>query len=83
MQTTAPRDQGLEIEMTTIQIAYDVPAATVDKINTFLEEILATDVNWNGAVFEIERSDFTCINECDEYNGTKLLHQIFNIIDGK
>lgn len=69
--------------MTTIQIAYDVPAITVAKIQAHLEWVAARDPNWNGVKWEIERDDFTCIPDCsvDEYAGTTLLHEIFQIIE--
>lgn len=70
--------------MTTVQIAYDVPAGTVAKVQAHLEDVAARDVNWNGAAFEIERSEYTCIAEdVDEYHGTRLLHEIFRIIEGE
>lgn len=68
--------------MTTVQIAYDVPAETVAKVQAHLEEVAARDVDWNGAAFEIERSEYTCIAEdVDQYNGTRLLYAIFRIIE--
>lgn len=69
--------------MTTVQIAYDVPDVTVTKIEAHLESVAARDINWNGATFEIERSEFTCIadDSVDEYEGTRLLHEIFQIIE--
>lgn len=69
--------------MTTVQIAYEVPAVTVAKIEAHLDALAARDINWNGATFEIERSEFTCIadDSVDEYEGTKLLQEIFRIIN--
>lgn len=81
--TTAPRDQGLEIKMTTVQIAYEVPAATVEKIKEHLAEVAARDINWNGVEFKIERDDFTCIPDNDSAEAVSLLHEINDIIRGE
>ncbi|MFA9439422.1 hypothetical protein ACDA63_07275 [Uliginosibacterium sp. sgz301328] len=69
--------------MTTIQIAYEVPEATVAKIQTHLDEVALRDINWNGAEFNIEREDFTCIPDDDSANAVRLLGEIQNIISGR
>lgn len=69
--------------MTTIQIAYEVPAATVAKIEAHLDETALRDINWNGAEFKIERDDFTCIPDDDSADAVSLLHEINNIIRGE
>ena len=69
--------------MTTIQIAFEIPAATVSKIEAHLAETARRDINWNGANFQIERDDFTCIPEDESAKAVTLLHEIFNIIDGR
>lgn len=68
--------------MTTIQIAYEVSAATVAKIEQLIEHVALSDINWNGAAFKIERSEFTCIaDDVDQIAGTILLGQIFDLIE--
>lgn len=69
--------------MTTISIAYDVPAAAVARVESLLAEVAATDPNWNGADFKIERDDFTCIDARDEIAGAALLSRVFNAIDDR
>lgn len=69
--------------MTTVQIAYEVPASTVAKIEAHLAETAIRDINWNGALFKIERDDFTCIPDDDSAAAVSLLHEINNIIDGE
>lgn len=66
--------------MTTIQIAYEVPNATVAKIEALLAEAAAGDINWNGANFKIERADFTCIPNNDSADAVSLFHEINRII---
>lgn len=79
----ASGQQGLEMKMTTIQIAYEVPAATVAKIETHLAETALRDINWNGVKFKIERDDFTCIANDDSADAVSLLHEINSIIRGE
>lgn len=68
--------------MTTINIAYEVPAATVAVIEAHLADTAMRNPNWNGAEFNIERDDFTSIDE-DGYDATALLYEIFAIIRGE
>lgn len=69
--------------MTTIQVAYEVPAATVAKIEAHLAQVALRDVNWNGAEFKIERDDFTCIPDNDSADAVRLLGDVQRIIDGE
>lgn len=69
--------------MTTVQIAYEVPVATVAKIEAHLAETAMRDVNWNGANFKIERADFTCIPEDDSAVAISLFNEIKSIIRGE
>ena len=69
--------------MTTVQIAYEVPAATVAKIEAHLAETAIRDINWNGAEFMVERADFTCIPDDDSADAVSLLHEIYGIIRGE
>ena len=69
--------------MTTIQIAYEVPADAFAKVEAHLEQVALRDVNWNGADFKIERDDFTCIADDESANAVALLGQIRAIIDGQ
>ena len=69
--------------MTTVQIAYEVPASAVAKIKTLLSETAMRDVNWNGADFVIERDEFTCIPDSDSADAVALLGKINSIIRGE
>ena len=69
--------------MTIIQIATEVPAATVAKIEAHLAETAMRNVNWSGAEFEIERDDYTCIPGDDSADAAALLYEIQNIIQGE
>ena len=69
--------------MTTIQIAYEVPAATVTEIEAMLSETALRDINWNGADFIIERDDFTCIPNDKSADAVILLYAINDIITGR
>ena len=69
--------------MITVQIAYEVPSATVAKIEAHLAENAMRDVKWNGANFKIERADFTCIPENDSADAVSLFHEINDIIRGE
>lgn len=66
--------------MTNISIAYQVPAATVERIKSHLDSVSRNDPNWNGANFKIVRDDFTCIPDDDSHNAASLLIQIQKII---
>lgn len=68
--------------MTIVQIAYEVPAATVAKIEAHLAETALRDINWNGADFKIERDDFTCIVDDESASAVCLLGEIHDIIAG-
>jgi hypothetical protein len=69
--------------MTTISIAYEVPAATVEAIRAMLNETAKRDVNWNGADFKVVRDDFTCIEGNESYEAAALLYKIQDIISGQ
>lgn len=69
--------------MTTIQIAYDVDAKKVQLIEAHLNEVALRDINWNGADFQIERADFTCIPDEESADAVQLLHTIFDIVRGR
>lgn len=69
--------------MTTIQIAYEVDAAAVARVEALLAEVALRDVNWNGVDFKIERDDFTCIPDNESADAVALLHQINRAIDGQ
>lgn len=68
--------------MTTVTIAHEVPENTVNSIQQLLNEIAIHDVNWNGAVFSIERGDFTCIEGDESAEAVKLLREIDSVIRG-
>jgi hypothetical protein len=62
--------------MTTIQIAYEVNAAAVARVEALLADVALRDANWNGADFQIERDDFTCIPNNESADAVILLGQI-------
>lgn len=66
--------------MTTISIAHEVPAATVERIKSHLDSVSRNDVNWNGTSFKIVRDDYTCVPDDDSHNAATLFIQIQNII---
>lgn len=68
---------------TKISIAYDVSAEAVEKIEARLREVAAFDPNWNGARFEVERDDYTCIPDDDSPRAVILLREIYDIIDNR
>ena len=69
--------------MPKIQIAYEVPAAKVEEIRAHLDEVAMRDPNWNGAEFDIERDEYTCIPDDDSADAVRLFAQIQRIIDGR
>ena len=69
--------------MTTVQIAYEVSAASVSKIEALLSETALRDPSWNGAEFNIERADFTCIPDDDSAGAVSLLQSIARTIRGE
>ena len=69
--------------MTTVQIAHEVSATTISKIEAMLAETAKTDPNWNGAEFSIERADFTSIPGCESADAVSLLQSINRTIRGE
>lgn len=61
---------------TIIQIAYEEPAEAVARVQALLEEVALRDPNWNGAVFRVERDDYTCIPGRDDYDACRLMADI-------
>lgn len=78
----AGTNQNTEETTMIIQIAHEVPAATVAKIQAHLDETAKNNLNWNGAKFEIERDEYTCIPENNSPDAVILLGEINRIIDG-
>ena len=76
---TNPTTGGFSMP-TIIKIAYEIDEKVVSAIETHLETVPRSDVNWNGAQFIIERDDFTWIDGTDEINDTILLDQIHDIL---
>ncbi|MFC0708813.1 hypothetical protein ACFSVK_19480 [Azorhizophilus paspali] len=62
--------------MTTISIAYEESEAAVARVEALLDEVVMRNPNWNGAVFQIVRDDFTCIVDNESYDAVALLRQI-------
>lgn len=70
--------------MAIIQIATEVPAATVAKIEAHLAETALRNVNWNGVKFILQRDDYTCIPGDDvSVDAAALLYEIQRIIQGE
>lgn len=81
---SASQPKQLEnIMTTTVQIAHEVPAAIAAKIEAHLAEAALRNINWNGAIFKIERADFTCIPDDDSADAVSLLREIIDIIRGE
>lgn len=70
--------------MNTINIAYTESTESVERIRQALDEVTRTDPNWNGADFQIERTDYTSVDTDDEIAGMQLLQEvIFPILRGE
>lgn len=69
--------------MTTIQIAYEVSDEAVARVEALLCEVAMRDPNWNGANFQIERDEFTCIPDDESADAVILLRQIERAICGE
>ena len=69
--------------MTTIQIAYTESKEAVARVESLLEQIAMRDPNWNGAEFEIERADYTCIPNDDSHDAVRLLNKIQSALQGE
>ena len=65
---------------TIVQIADEVPASVVAEIEAYLYEVASRDINWNGAIFKIDRGDFTCIPDDDTPEACSLYVGIDEII---
>lgn len=82
--TTAPRAQGLEIEMTTtIYVADTVSAAAFARVESLAAATADRDINWNGETIKVERGDFTCVEGSDELRDTILLNAVDRAISGE
>lgn len=68
---------------TVIQVAYDVPPGTVEKIRVHLHETALRNCNWNGAKFRIDRAEYTCFPKESGADAVTLLHEVFAIINGE
>lgn len=62
--------------MTIISIAFEESAGAVARVRALLDDTARTDINWNGAVFQVVRDDFTCIPYDDSSYAVALLGQI-------
>jgi len=67
---------------TIIQIQHEVGADALRRVQDVLFNAQNHDPNWNGAVFVVERDDFTCIPGRDDADAVRLLNQIHRAIDG-
>lgn len=68
---------------TIIQIAYEESDAAVARVQALLAEVALRDPNWNGAVFELERDDFTCIPGREDYDAVALYRSILRALRGE
>ena len=71
--------------MTIIYIPYDTPETAVYRLEASLAETAKSDINWNGATFQIIRTDLATSVTCwDEYSGAQLLREvIYPALDNK
>lgn len=67
--------------MATIKVAYEVSEKAFKAVEALAVETVETDINWNGAVIDVERDDYTCVECNDEYAGTQLLRYVYDVID--
>lgn len=65
---------------TIIQIAYEETQEAVNRVRELLNETALRDPNWNGAQFEIERADFTCIPDRDDADAVILYGKILRAL---
>lgn len=68
--------------MTTITISYDVTADKFQQIEQLIASEEINNADFNGEEFNIERGDFTCIDN-EEHAYAKLLYKILDIISGQ
>jgi hypothetical protein len=68
--------------MTTIHLAYDIPAVTVGKIQGMLDDVALRDPAWNGAKFQIERDEYTYIDS-SSLDAVSLYCSIIDVINGE
>ena len=61
---------------TIIQIAYEETQEAVARVRELLDETALRDPNWNGAQFEVERDDFTCIPGRDDADAAVLFGKV-------
>lgn len=69
--------------MTTIRISYDEKPEAVARVQGLLDEVALRDPSWNGAVFQIERDDYTCIPDRDDADACALLATIQRALRGE
>lgn len=62
--------------MTTITIPYSASDAAELRVKAALDHITKTSLNWNGAVFDIERDEFVSIKDNDSYDANILLQNV-------
>ena len=67
--------------MATIKVAYEVSEKAFKAVEALAVETVENDINWSGAIIEVERDDYTCVECNDEYAGTQLLLYVYDVID--
>lgn len=65
---------------TVIQIAYEEPAEAVARVHALLDEVARRDPSWNGAVFQVERADYTSIPGRDDEDACTLMADIQRVL---
>jgi hypothetical protein len=68
---------------TLIKISYGVPKNKLAIVQDYLDYVEMTDVAWQGRHFEIERDDFTCIEDDESPEAAALLRGIQEILSGE
>lgn len=66
--------------MTTVQIARDVSDEAFQKIQAYLDDLVLTDPDWNGAEITLERDDYTCIPDNSSEDAMVVMVAINHII---
>lgn len=69
--------------MTIIQIAYEETPAAVERVRTLLDGVAMINPDWNGADFQIESGDFTCIPDRDDADARYLLVCIQSVLSNE
>ena len=65
---------------TIVNVEYSTPDTAIVRLRAALDDVRLRDPSWNGADFEIEKGEFTCIENTDgavdEYKAAALLNEV-------